>query len=78
MCKYNRTPFLKVRLHTTTISVVDNCSLFSLVTILKDKEGKGCIEDNHNHIYSYLPIYNIRCPLFVWLMWVTIWNYTLI
>ena len=65
MCKHNRTLFLKVSLHTTIVLVVDNCSLFSLVMILRGNEGKCCIEDNHNHIYSYLPIYNTRCTLFV-------------
>ena len=53
MCEHNRIPFLKVRLHTGTKTVVDNCSL---AMVLRDKEGKGSIEENHNHIYSYLPI----------------------
>ena len=30
-----------MRLHTTTISVVDGCSLLCLVLTLRDKEGNG-------------------------------------
>ena len=65
MCEHNRIPFPKVRLHTTTKTAVDNCSLFSLAMILRFEKG---VEENLkivDHIYSYLPIYNIRCAPFV-------------
>jgi hypothetical protein len=41
--------------------VVVDCSLLSLVLILRDKEGRRRIDDNHNHDYSNLPNYDSRC-----------------
>ena len=36
---YTRAPNLKVRLHTTTVSVVGGCCLLSLALFSRDKEG---------------------------------------
>ena len=49
-----------MRIHTTTVLVVDGCTLFSLVLVFGDKEGIWCIDDDHNHNYSTLPNYYTR------------------
>lgn len=36
-----------MRIHTTTVLVVDGCTLFSLVLVFGDKEGIWCIDDDH-------------------------------
>ena len=45
---------LKEPLHTTSIVVVDGCSLlFFGFFFIEGKRGRRCIVDNHNHNYSY-------------------------
>ena len=41
----------KGHLYTTTVPVVDGCSLLCLVSFL----GVRCIDDNHDYNHSYLP-----------------------
>ena len=51
---------LKVHLHTTTVLVVDGCSLLSFVLILKVMR-ENMYHPNYNHNHSYLPNYDTRC-----------------
>ena len=50
---------LKVGLYTTTVLVVDGCSLLSLVLFLRDKEGKGALMTNPTTTTS------LTCPTLI-------------
>ena len=52
---------LEVRLHTTTVVVVDGCSVLSLV-LFRGIRGARCIDVNHhNHNYYYVPNNDSMC-----------------